>query len=333
MSYLKNFKIMASGLGLLTATTLTACCGSDTDGQDQPDGSNLSVRLDWSDQPEAAPATMALAVFADGAQPVQTAFKGRDGGSLSLPANTYKLIAFNDDTEALFSRGSTWDDFEIYAQETELVVTARMFATTRSVPMARGTEDEQVIFEPDQLWTSAVSDAVVKSEGLQTIVMPMESAITEYNFTVNNVDNLSYVADAMATISGMSASWLPAQHRCSDTHCIIPFSLSGEGSTLCGTIRTFGHCPDEGHEDPDDHANHILTIYVQMEDGSKVYFTSDVTEEMHDSEHHSEEGGTGNTTIPIVIDQLPLPKPITNDNGLQPEVGEWVELNITIPMN
>ena len=330
MSYLKNSKIMASGLVLLMATALTACCSDD---HNQSDNGNLSVRFDWTDQPEAAPATMALAVFANGAQPVQTAFEGRDGGSLSLPANSYKLIAFNDDTEALFSRGSTWDDFEIYAQETELVATARMFATTRAIPLARGTEDEQVIFEPDQLWTSATSDAVVKTDGRQTIVMPMESAITEYNFTVNNVDNLSYVVDVMATLSGMSASWLPAQHRCSDTHCIIPFSLSGEGSTLHGTIRTFGHCPDEGHEDPDDHANHILTIYAQMEDGTKVYFTTDVTEEMHDPEHHSEEGGKGDATIPIVIDQLPLPTPISNGSGLQPEVGEWVELNIKIPMN
>ena len=54
---------------------------------------------------------------------------------------------------------------------------------------------------------------------------------------------------------------------------------------------------------------------------------------MHDTDHtNPDDGGTGHTEVPIVIDQLPLPKPIVNGSGLQPTVDEWTEVFISIPM-
>ena len=332
MRHLKNFHIsMATLLLPLLCGVLLAACQKDLCDDHRHGGANLSVRFDWSGEPDAAPATMALTVFADGAQPVQTGFHGREGGEASLSPNTYRLIGFNDDTESLFARGGTWADYEIYAQETVLSRVTRMFQGTRTVPQVRGTEDEPVVFEPDELWTSAREGVTVTANSTQVITMPMESAITDYNFTITNVENLSYAVEVMATLSGMSASWLPAQHRGSDTHCIIPFPLTGDGSSvLRGTVRTFGHCPGE---DADHHAEHLLTIYAEMKDGSKIYFTSDVTEQMHDAAHlNPDDGGTGETEVPIVIDQLPLPKPIVNGSGLQPSVAEWQEIRITIQM-
>ena len=292
--------------------------------------SQLNVRFDWTAVgDEAQPASMALGIFADGAQPVQTAFYGREGGVVSLLPYTYGFIGFNDDTEFLSHRGRTWEEFEIYAQPTELKNFTRMFSGTRSVPMARGTDDQQLVYEPDRLWTSAVSERRITAVGEETLTMRMRDAITEYAFTVSNVENLSYAVEVVATLSGMSGSWLPASHRGTDTHCIIPFVLTGEDKTLSGTVRTFGHCPGKG----DNHASHMLTIYAEMKDGSKVYFVTDVTDAMHDTDHtNPDDGGTGHTEVPIVIDQLPLPKPIVNGSGLQPAVDEWTEVFISIPM-
>lgn len=292
--------------------------------------SQLKVRFDWSEVgDEAQPASMALAVFAEGAQPVQTAFHGRDGGTVHLLPYTYQFIAHNDDAEAVFGRGTTWEEFELYAQVTSLARLTRMFATTRTVPMARNTEDQDVILEPGMLWTSALGTTELTAVGEESVTLPMECAVTEYTFTVKNVENLSYAVEIMGTLSGMSGSWLPALHRCSNTHCVMPVTFSDDGTTLTGTVRTFGHCPGEGRN----HADHLLTIYAEMKDGSKVYFVTDVTEAMHDPDHvNPDDGGTGQTDIPIVIDDLPLPKPITNGSGLQPAVGEWQEVSISIPM-
>ena len=319
--HLRNYYISAA---LLLCGAVLAACQKELCDDHMHGGANLRVVFDWSGEPEAQPSTMALTVFADGAQPVQTGFRGREGGEASLAPNTYRLIGFNDDTEALFSRGGTWDGYEIYAQQTTLSRVSRMFQNTRSVPQA------PVVFEPDELWTSAREGVAVTVGDVQTVTMPMESAITNYSFTITSVENLSYAVEVTATLSGMSASWLPALHRGSDTHCIIPFGLTGDGSSvLTGTVRTFGHCPGEG----DSHAGHILTIYAEMKDGTKIYFTSDVTEQMHDADHlNPGDGGTGETEVPIVIDQLPLPKPIVNGSGMQPSVAEWQEVAISIQM-
>lgn len=328
--YINNYvRHLVRAMALLTA--LSSC---DSDLRElcydhNHKGADLQVRFDWRDNPDAQPASMALAIFAEGAQPVQTAFHGRDGGVVNLLPYTYRFVGFNDDAENVFSRGTDWEAYELYAQETSFARLTRMFATTRSVPMARNTEDQNVILEPGMLWSSALGTTTLTAVGEESVTMLMEQAVTEYSFTITNVENLSYAVEVMATLSGMSGSWQPASHSGSDTECLIPFTLTGEASTLLGSVRTFGHCPGKGSN----HAEHMLTIYAEMKDGSKVYFVTDVTDAMHDSNHlNPGEGGTGHTEIPIVIDKLPLPKPITNGSGLQPDVDEWTEVFVTIPM-
>ena len=84
MRHLKNFHIsMATLLLPLLCGVLLAACQKDLCDDHRHGGANLSVRFDWSGEPDAAPATMALTVFADGAQPVQTGFHGREGGEAS----------------------------------------------------------------------------------------------------------------------------------------------------------------------------------------------------------------------------------------------------------
>ena len=289
---------------------------------------NLTVRFDWTAVPDARPAEMALTVFTGGGQPVQIAFQNRSGGDVSLSGpRRFAFVGHNTDTEALFTRGTDWCSFEVYSQRTTLSSVSRIFTRSNQVPRANGTYDEDVIFQPDELWTSATDGVFLHAGTHQTITLPMEVATCEYHFVINNVENLSYATSLVATLSGMSGSWLPAIHACSDTYCIIPFELTGSGSTLEGTVRTFGHCPD--------HVSglHMLVIYAVMKDGSKVYFTTDITSVMHDTDHTTDGTGTGNTDIPIVIDNLPLPKPITNGSGLQPDVEEWTEISILVPMD
>ena len=290
----------------------------------------LSVQFDWSAVgAQARPTTMALVIFAEGAQPVQSSFFGRNGGTVSLSPNSYQFVSFNDDVETVFSRGTTWQEFELYAQPTEMSRISRMFSSTR-VPMARGTEDQNVVLEPDLVWTSALDVTPLVDIDSKTVTMPMESPVTEYTFNIADVENLTYATEIMGTLSGMSGSWLPAQHRCSDTRCIIPFTLSdtGAGNALTGTVRTFGHSAETSSSEQ---TPHLLTIYAEMKDGSRVYFVTDVTEAINNATSKIDET-TGNPEIEITVDKLPLPEPVT-DSGLNPAVGEWTEVNIAVPMD
>lgn len=61
-----------------------------------------------------------------------------------------------------------------------------------------------------------------------------------------------------------------------------------------------------------------------MPDGKNYYHTYDVTDQLlrATDKHH----------VHILLDGLPLPKPIENGNGLQPKVDDWEEVIVDIPM-
>ncbi len=313
---------------LLLAAATTASCQKELVYPEPVLKGSLTARFDWADVPEASPGKMSLMVFADGSQPVEFQFRGKEGGDVDLAEGEYQFIGYNGDTE-MAVRGMTWGEFEVYSQETDLNAYSRMFATTRNVPRTKGTEEQLVIYEPDELWTGVKESAVAVNLATlgQTVTIPMEATTCVYNFVIRNIDNFIYVRDITATLTGMSGSWFPALHSPSDTHCIIPFHMEKDDTELVirGGVRTFGHCPDyeEGI-----YSEHFLVIYAEMIDGTKYYYSIDVTEQMHEAEHLI----GGETEIPIEIGSLPLPKPLVNGSGFQPDVTVWNEVNIPIDL-
>lgn len=313
--------------GLLASLLLLVSCHKElcydhNHGRD----TGIHVVFDWQRIPQASPASMQLSVFQGEAQPISVPFEGRNGGDIMLSAGTYGFVGYNSDTEILLYRGSTLSTFEIYSPQTEIRSMAQMFRSTRTVPRAKGTDEQTVIFEPDPLWTSADDKVVISGGANQTVVMPMEAGTFDYTFIIKNVEFIDSISEIAATLSGMSESWIPATHQCSDTYCIIPFGFIVSGpTTLQGTLLTFGHCPGHVY----DYAQHLLVIYVQLKNGTRWYYTFDVTKEMHDGEHVPDE--YGHIVIPIVIDRLPMPQPINNGgNGLQPVVEDWQEVVIPV---
>ena len=70
----------------------------------------------------------------------------------------------------------------------------------------------------------------------------------------------------------------------------------------------------------------MRVIYSVMSFFFFYYFEADVTGQLHDPAQDP-------THIVIVIDKLPLPKPITGGGGLQPTVKDWEEVHISLPMS
>ena len=101
----------------------------------------------------------------------------------------------------------------------------------------------------------------------------------------------------------------------------IPFDAvtgkdkDGEKTVITGGLLTFGHKTGN---------NHTLTVYAVLADGSKWYYTYDVTDQIHSAPDPR--------NVHIVLDGLPLPKPIVNGGGFQPEVEDWQTVPIDIEM-
>lgn len=292
-------------------------------------GSGITLTYDWSVSPDASPSVMSLIVFSGEAQPVTYTFYNPYTNTISLIAGRYQLVSFNDDTESLLVRGSKWSSVEIYSIGSELANVSRMFAQTRTIPRAANTDDQPIIYEPERLWTSVVDDAMIEHFASSSVTMKMEEATCVYSFTIKNVENLSYVKEMAATISGVPGSWFPALHEPSATECIIPFLMEAvDESTIKGSVRVFGK---SGHYSVNEAGEHYLVIYAEMKDGAKVYYTVNATDIMSTASQNAGDG-TGDVSIPIEIDGLPLPKPITNGSGFQPTVDQWEEIRINIPM-
>lgn len=288
------------------------------------DSADVSIRFDWSREPAATPQQMRLVVFRTDAQMLQLPFD-KEGGTTTLVSGNYGFIAYNSESEVISATGSAYNDFQLTANTTTLTRFSSMFVSHRA-PMALGTENQPIVFCPDELWTSA--QQVSLGGGTTMVTMPMQAATVEYVFVIRNVQNLSTVRELTATLSGMSSSWIPTKGHCSATHCIMPFEVETDGvSTITARVRCFGHCPD------DDTSAHKLVIYAMLEDQSKWYYTFDVTEAMHDGNHHDQQGEGGSPEVPIELDNLPLPAPVPAEGmGLSPQVDGWNEVTIEKPM-
>lgn len=288
---------------------------------------DLTVEFDWKGTTNADPASMMLVTFASGAQPVEKPLQGHQGGTMLLPQGEYQLIAFNSDTEVLHSQGDTWSNYEVYAEPTQLRFVSRMFASSMTIPRGAGTADQQEIAEPDPLWTSATEAVTITGYVGKHVVMPMEEATFMVNFHIKNVDNMEFVSDVLATVSGMAGSWRPAQHTCSDTQCIIPFSLTRSGNSMSGSVRTFGYRATKANGEEQ---KHLLVIYAELTDGSKKYYTFDVSNQMNAVVPKG--GGTITAEVNIELEDLPLPKPMSTGSGLEPDVENWEEVLIPVDM-
>lgn len=309
----------------MTMLLLTSCTHKDLD---FPEGnSQLEVFFNWSLVPDAQPDGMLLTLFSGSSQPVSFHFANPEGGSLMVPSKNYGMIAYNDNIENLQTRGSIWNDFEIFAVPTVMTSISQMFASTRNIPKAPGTENQQIISEPDFLWVSACKDVDVK--GGKTITMQMKSSTIIFPFSITGVENIGQITNIAASISGMSGSCYPASGTISAPDCIIPFELKSDGvSTIYGQVRTFGHSDDE----PAD-TRHILVVYFQTADNSKYYVPIDVTDGIHKwILQHPPGGGQTPDDSYIEITDFSIPEPIGEDSGLQPAVDEWKEIDINIRM-
>lgn len=273
-------------------------------------------------------------------EPIRYDLPGRLGGTVRLYPGKWRAIAYNYDTETILYRGMA--DITTLEAYTRISSVEEGTQLSRSgMPRADRTEDEDVILEPDPLWGAAGDVFTLTDDDITTPadVNPKRTTITLYpttrvyevTVTILNVPNLQYSNQFGAALSGLAPSvWMET-------------AVPGEGSvtqafsggpidetTLQMRFRTFGHCL---HADQGDINPHILTIYVILSDGSKWYYTVDVTDQLHPTDGDpSGDDDDDDHTISIVVDGLPIPKPIVNGSGFHPTIDGWQGVEIEVTM-
>lgn len=288
-----------------------------------------TVSFDWSGISTPLPQSLTLAFFRHAAnEPVFYGVVCRPQVEVALAADTWQTIAWNSDVESLTASGNTYDTYTVSAHVTSLAYNAPAFQSSRSMPRAAATESETVIMQPDSLLVGTQDGFEVSMDHDEEIPLTMQAAVNTITFTIHNVQNLGYVTDVMATLSGMSGGYQPGVDQLTAASCIIPFAMKSDGSSrLEGSCTVFGTI-DTAHwrQSAQAQSTHQLVIYAILTDGTKWYTSYDVTSAVNTATQQ------GTTDVHVEIDRLPFPEPINNGSGVNPTVDEWNEVNIGVDL-
>ena len=277
----------------------------------------IQVVFDWKNAPDAAPETMRLYLFPrGGGEPQAYEFADYRGGRINVPAGRYKALCVNSDTESVLYRNiGLFESFEAYAPEGVLNL------RSSSAPRAEGTLQERIAKSPDRLYSARLEDVTIEfPKENQTVTLYPEFSVCRYRVEVRNVSNLKYISmdGVSGALSGMSGGLLLGRNKLTPDAVSVPFEVVSDGvSNLTADFLTFGQTgsPDLPHK---------LVIYVILADGSKNYYTFDVSKQVDEAANPRD--------VHIILDGLPLPKPIVNGDAFRPTVNEWENTNVDIPM-
>lgn len=303
-----------------------------------PHVKTVRVVFDWQDAPDANPEGMCVFFYpVSGGSPYRADFRGREGGEIQLQDGEYRVLCYNNDTEAVLYRNTDiFDRHEGYTREGNLFESIYGNASQHT-PRTQGTEEQPVVISPDMMWGCTASDVVISDKGIeylslslaasrageynitrsaeQVITLYPHEQVCTYTYEVRNIKYLKHVTQVCGSISGMSGNLFFASEELGAKSVTIPFAAASDGvSSITGEFYTFGH--HEENADP-----HHMTFYIWMDDGAKYAYGIDagdkfnVTEQIHTAENKRH--------VHIIIEGLDLPQPIENGGGFDVSVDDW----------
>lgn len=314
----------------LASVVMLTCCQHQQElcfDHDRHERIPMDVEFDWSDHPDANPATMSLYLFPEDGRPsIRYEFEGRAGGRILVPAGRYTAIALNSDSEEiLVEETDRLETFRVRLRDAYELQGLSMRAS--EVPRSPGAEEERMAYAPTKLWRVR-TDGLFADEGTEDVkkfrMRPTE-AICHYSVRIDSVENIKGVTSVSATLSGMAGGMFLHNGALTDETVTIPFDIAPSGEvSLSGTWMTLGHCGHSRCRSDDDTpaTKHIFTVYAVLADGSRWYRCYTVTDQVHSSDPNR---------CDIVLDRLSLPKAM-NGGGFNISVGEWQTISQLIPM-
>ena len=280
---------------------------------------HLQVVFDWSQAPEASPASMSLYLFpADGGKSIRNEFTDPAGGDVRTTEGRYDALCLNSDAEGIRYRNTEkWETFEITTVSTSMLPEfSSLGLRSDDAPRALGAENERIAAPPRMVWSDCRTGVDVSAEEHRLTLSP-SAAVGRCTVEIRHAENLAHVQELSASLSGMAGGFLVGAGKASAERVTIPFEMTkSDATTLTGSLQTFGHCPAG-------HTAHTLIVYALLADGRKWYYTYDVTEQIHTAPDQHD--------IRILLDGLPLPE-AAGSGGFRPTVESWRDVYIDIEM-
>ena len=318
--------LLCALIGALLSGSLTSCDHKELD-RLSASCARVRVLFDWRKAPGASAKGMSLYLYPQtGGDPLRYDFPNASGGTVEIPFGRYRALFLNNDSETLLLRGTErFASFELYTRTSTLLEPLGL----QGNPEGANPPDEPVVLAPDALWAGQEdpvelslsdlrADPTVGDADKEITLYPQGKTCT-YTVEIRRVQNLKYTSALSFSLSGLSGNLFAGRGERSSLRSTIPFPAKADGAAEKVTARflCFGTSTS---------ANPLrtLSLYVILSDGSKQYYTFDVSAQVNEAPDPK--------NVHILIEGLNLPKPIANGGGFHPTIDEWQSITEEINM-
>lgn len=274
---------------------------------------HLTVKYDWSSDPEASPEGMRLWFYPlSGSENTLIDFSGREGGRVDVAEGDFAVISYNNDSDVnLFDFTDATESHAVSTGET----TADWYSPTRA-----DINDMPLRLPPSEIWTAVDTVTIAPADSLITLrPAPLHRY---YNFICRHVSGLENVSQVEASICGMAQGVRLRDTKLSTEECLypLPAKINRKDSTITGSFLCFGPADN-------DEVRNRLHLYITTNAGMHYRITQgdklDVTDQVRqapDPRH-----------VTIVLDSLAMPTSASDSQqAYNPTVDDWPEVNINV---
>ena len=244
-----------------------------------------------------------------------------DGGIVSMPEGKHSLLLYNNDTEYIIFDGT----------DNTATATASTRTRTRSTYQAApGHENERTITPPDMLYASYVPEYVgqeaIEADHLPVTMFPRTySYLVRYRFS----SGLNYVAQAKGSLTGMADKVFLHDGHTDATASTVLFDCKIDQTGCTAEVVTFGvpsfaYKQNEYTADPE-LLDFTLTLEVVLKNGKYLSFEHNVSDILR-----AQPRGGVILFEDIVVDDKDGQ---AGSGGFDPEVGDWEDEIIELPLN
>lgn len=271
--------------------------------------SPVILEFDWSQAPDATPASMVVWFFSVSSdEAYRFEITGGDGvsrsrfdGLVNVRPGSYRVLCHNGSTDNNSEDGETFEAYRILTRS-DAVLSPMMRSDDAPLPDSAGAQPVRSQASP---LYAHVHDGVVTIEPAadhDTYVRFTPREVTAvYEVVITGVENMRSDTEASAVLTGMAEAWSPAGDTPAGCEVAVPFGLRQDGpDCLRGSLVTFG---DRAPHD----VRHTLRVYTSY----KYYYDFDVTDRLHDAADPRH--------VVIELEGIKLPA----GDGMTPGVSDW----------
>lgn len=317
---------IARYLSIVTVVLIASCQHKELC-YEHPHKANVRVSYEWPEGLTNYPASMSVYVYpTDSTDFVRYEFDNHTGGDILLPFGMYSFLSINSDTPNLeYTERDSLETFVIYAGEAMTLDGTNI--KTSKLPTLEEVGDGRYLSSIDSLWCCDIKDSTIIDQNFvdDTTIMSQIVFIPEYltrkvSVEITKVENADFATGGLSmSLSGLPAGYYPFEGKLTEEVGTYISSLE-EGKTnktLVGSFNTFGIDKERPNK-------HYLVVYAILSDGTKWFYSYDVTDQLHSHPNKKD--------ITISVSGLPIPSPLFNGGGINPDVDTWIYNDVPITM-